>query len=267
MKASTAPSPPAVRATTEPTVGAAFLAVEALKVKGRAPKTGYDRAQFGSGWVDVDRNGCDTRNDQLKSTLSDRDMSGSCKVLAGTLADPYTDTTIRFEYGGVSEVDIDHLVALSDAWQKGAAAWPFAKRVAFANDPLNLQPTSASANRQKGDGDAATWLPSNKGYRCTYVARQAAVKTKYKVWVTDRGARRHAPGPRQLPRAETAGTGPATHDRVEHRWAAPSELTPALEEAQADEAEYLTSRSQARPAVPDLWGRQRRRVRPLRPGC
>ena len=222
-KASTTPTPPADRATTEPTVGAAILAVEALKVKGRAPRTGYDRAQFGSGWVDVDRNGCDSRNDQLKSTLSDRDMSGACKVLAGTLADPYTDTTIRFEYGGASEVDLDHLVALSDAWQKGAAAWPFAKRVAFANDPLNLQPTSARANRQKGDGDAATWLPSNKSYRCTYVARQAAVKTKYKVSVT--AAERDAmlrvlagcpeqalpvPGPQPTIASNTGGKAPAS---------------------------------------------------------
>lgn len=156
----------------------------ALVVKGRAPKTGYERKQFGSGWVDVDRNGCDTRNDMLNLRLTDREMSGTCKVLAGTLADPFTATDIRFEYGGPSEVDIDHLVALSDAWQKGAAQWEFAKRVAFANDPLNLEPVDSGANRQKGDSDAATWLPANKAYRCHYVARQVAVKTKYEVWTT-----------------------------------------------------------------------------------
>ena len=76
------------------------------------------------------------------------------------------------------------MVALSDAWQKGASRWPYAKRVAFANDPLNLQPTDASANRQKGDSDAASWLPPKKSYRCQYVAQQAAVKTKYELWVT-----------------------------------------------------------------------------------
>lgn len=164
-----------------PTVDEAALA---LVVKGRAPKTGYARNEFGSGWVDVDRNGCDTRNDMLNLRLSDREMSGKCKVMAGTLADPFTGTTIEFEYGGPSEVDIDHLVALSDAWQKGAAKWEFAKRVAFANDPLNLEPVESRANRQKGDADAATWLPSNKSYRCHYVARQVAVKTKYDVWAT-----------------------------------------------------------------------------------
>ncbi len=161
-----------------------MVAALELIIKGRAPKTGYTREQFGSGWVDVDRNGCDTRNDELKLRLTNKTMSGSCKVLSGDLLDPYTATNIRFEYGGASEVDIDHMVALSDSWQKGAATWEFAKRVAFANDPLNIEPVEASANRQKGDGDAATWLPSNKSYRCAYIARQVAVKTKYSVWAT-----------------------------------------------------------------------------------
>jgi len=158
--------------------------VAALTVKGRAPKTGYDRDQFGTAWTDVDRNGCDTRNDMLGLRLINKDMSGSCKVLSGDLDDPYTGTWIHFEIGGASESDIDHIVALSNSWQTGAFQWEFAKRVAFANDPLNLEPVEASANRQKGDSDAASWLPSNKAYRCQYVARQAAVKTKYDLWVT-----------------------------------------------------------------------------------
>lgn len=192
--AETSPSPSA-SATPSPTAsavpageseanGTAMAAALELTVKGRAPKTGYTREQFGSGWVDIDRNGCDTRNDELNLRLTNKTMSGSCKVLSGDLQDPYTGTAIHFEHGGASEVDIDHMVALSDAWQKGAASWVFAQRVAFANDPLNLEPVDASANRQKGDGDTATWLPSNKSYRCTYVARQVAVKTKYGVWVT-----------------------------------------------------------------------------------
>ena len=156
----------------------------ALSVKGRSAKTGYARDEFGSGWVDVDRNGCDTRNDMLILRLENRDMSGPCKVLSGDLPDPYTGTWIHFERGGKSEVDIDHIVALSDAWQKGASGWEFAKRVALANDPLNLEPVQASANRQKGAGDAATWLPSYKPFRCDYVARQVAVKEKYDLWVT-----------------------------------------------------------------------------------
>ena len=71
-----------------------------------------------------------------------------------------------------------------DAWQKGAAQWPAGKRLAFANDPLNLLAVDAGTNRSKGDGDAATWLPPNKSYRCAYVARQVAVKAKYGLWVT-----------------------------------------------------------------------------------
>ncbi|MEO8519213.1 MAG: DUF1524 domain-containing protein [Dermatophilaceae bacterium] len=165
--------------------GTALAAVARLTVKGRASKTGYTRDQFGQAWFDTDRNGCDTRNDILRRDLKSRQMKNDCKVLAGSLApDPYTGTYIRFVYGGASEVDIDHLVALSDAWQKGASAWPAGKRLALANDPLNLLAVDSSANRVKGDGDTATWLPPNKAFRCAYVARQVAVKGKYGVWVT-----------------------------------------------------------------------------------
>jgi len=180
-----ATKPPTSAAPKPPVGGTALAAVVGLTVKGRAAKTGYTRDQFGQAWFDTDRNGCDTRNDILRRDLSSRQMQNACKVLAGTLApDPYTGTSIRFVYGGASEVDIDHLVALSDAWQKGAAMWPAGKRLALANDPLNLLAVDAATNRSKGDGDAATWLPPNKAYRCTYVAKQVAVKGKYGLWVT-----------------------------------------------------------------------------------
>ena len=81
-------------------------------------------------------------------------------------------------------VQIDHVVALGDAWQKGAQQWTSAERVAFANDPLELLAVSGPANQQKGDADTATWLPPNKAFRCAYVARQVAVKRKYRLWVT-----------------------------------------------------------------------------------
>jgi Protein of unknown function (DUF1524)/Excalibur calcium-binding domain len=187
---SAAVSAPPTTVTTSTTpkpaaAGTALAAVARLTVKGRAPKTGYTRAQFGQSWYDTDRNGCDTRNDILRRDLLSRQMKNACKVMAGTLApDPYTGTSIRFIYGGASEVDIDHVVALSDAWQKGAARWAAGKRLALANDPLNLLAVDSSTNRSKGDGDAATWLPPNKAYRCTYVARQVAVKGKYGLWVT-----------------------------------------------------------------------------------
>jgi hypothetical protein len=159
-----------------------------LPVKGRAPKTGYDRAMFGQAWADVDRNGCDTRNDILKRDLTGITYTNSvpCKVQSGTLADPYTGTTIKFLRGTAtsSAVQIDHVVALSDAWQKGAQQLTTEQRTAFANDPLNLQSTDGPTNIKKGDGDAATWLPPNKSFRCEYVARQISVKATYNLWVT-----------------------------------------------------------------------------------
>ncbi|MFJ9853364.1 HNH endonuclease family protein [Streptomyces sp. NPDC101150] len=167
------------------TAGSALRAVAALDVKGRAPKTGYARSRFGSAWADTDGNGCDTRDDILRRDLRATVFrGGDCVVVSGTLArDPYTGEAIRYTRGR-SKVDIDHVVALSDAWQKGAGRWPARKRIALANDPLNLIAVDASANRRKSDGDAATWLPAYRPYRCTYVAHQVAVKKKYGLWVT-----------------------------------------------------------------------------------
>ena len=183
------PSLPAVAAdsTTTATVQAADL-LETLPVKGRAPKTGYERSLFGPTWADVDQNGCDTRNDILNRDLTDITYVTSvpCTVKTGVLADPYTGTVINFVRGTTtsSAVQIDHVVALSDAWQKGAQQLTTEQRTAFANDPLNLQATDGPTNQQKGDGDAATWLPPAKGFRCEYVARQVSVKARYNLWVT-----------------------------------------------------------------------------------
>ncbi|MET9910215.1 HNH endonuclease family protein [Streptomyces sp. NPDC006476] len=165
--------------------GAALKVAESLTVKGRAPKTGYARDRFGTAWADTDSNDCDTRDDILKRDLKEvRFTSGSCKVSYGLLpSDPYSGKEVTYRRGR-SLVDIDHIVPLSDAWQKGAKYWDARKRIALANDPLNLIAVDASTNRSKGDGDAATWLPPNKSYRCTYVAGQVAVKKKYGLWVT-----------------------------------------------------------------------------------
>jgi hypothetical protein len=106
-----------------------------------------------------------------------------CKVTSGSLIDPYSGKVITFS-STKSTIDIDHVVALSNAWQTGAAYFDKTKRQLIANDPLNLLAVDYSLNRQKGDGDAATWLPPLKSYRCDYVARQIAVKAKYALWVT-----------------------------------------------------------------------------------
>ncbi|MSO43487.1 MAG: HNH endonuclease [Candidatus Planktophila sp.] len=160
-----------------------------MAVKGRAAKTGYTRDQFGPVWKDVNHNGCDTRNDILNRDLSSiiyKVSSKDCVILSGILLDPYSGEVIDFLKGVAtsSDVQIDHVVALSNAWQTGAFKLTLEKRTAFANDPLNLLAVKGRLNSQKGDGDAATWLPPLKSYRCTYVARQVAVKYKYGLWLT-----------------------------------------------------------------------------------
>lgn len=158
--------------------------LQTLQVRGKAPRTGYSREIFGPAWFDVDRNRCNTRDDILARDLQERAMDGSCRVLAGVLfPDPYTAENIRY-VRGKSLVDIDHVVALAQAWESGAWQWRFPQRVRFANDPLNLLAVSARANRQKGDREAAAWLPSNRSFRCAFVARQIAVKAKYQLSVT-----------------------------------------------------------------------------------
>ena len=170
-------------------VASGLSIIEAQVTKGRAAKTGYTRAQFGQTWADVDRNGCDTRNDILKRDLTAevfKEKIRECVVLSGTLIDPFSGETINFVRGNTSsmEVQIDHVVALSNAWQTGAFNLSIKERTAFANDPMNLLAVKGRLNSQKGDGDAATWLPPLKSYRCDYVSRQIAVKIKYKLWFT-----------------------------------------------------------------------------------
>jgi hypothetical protein len=157
-----------------------------LPVKGKAAKTGYSRDKFGPAWKDTDRNGCDTRNDILKRDLTkDRFKPGTnnCVIASGTLKDPYTGKTISYVRGG-NKVDIDHVLALGQAWVSGAQKLSTAQRTALANDPLNLLAVDASANRAKGDREASAWLPKNKSFRCPLVATQIAVKKKYALSVT-----------------------------------------------------------------------------------
>lgn len=162
--------------------------LEALSVKGKAPMTGYDRSQFGPAWKDVDRNGCDTRNDILRRDLkgvSFKPGTRGCVVASGTLDDPYTGRQIAFVRGPQSsKVQIDHVVALGNVWVSGGQKLSQDQKAAIANDPLNLLAVDGPANMQKSDKDASGWLPKNKGFRCSYVARQIAVKGKYGLSVT-----------------------------------------------------------------------------------
>ena len=166
--------------------GQTVAVLDTLPVKGRAPMTGYSREEFGPDWSDVNRNGCDTRNDILTRDLSGTEIV-NCVVQRGVLSDPYSGETVQFTRGPVSSMDvqIDHVVALANAWQTGAFKWSPEKRERFANDPRNLLAVRGDLNLQKGDGDAATWLPPRKSFRCEYVERQIQVKAAYQLWVTE----------------------------------------------------------------------------------
>ncbi|MCD9197960.1 HNH endonuclease family protein [Aeromicrobium wangtongii] len=189
-------APSDLPATSAPDVagapGTGALASEALAqlaVKGRAPRTGYSREQFGRPWRDLDRNGCDQRNDVLRrdlSAISLKPGTRDCVVQSGVLVSPYSGRSVAFTRGSVTsrQVPIDHVVALSDAWQKGAQQWTADRREQFANDFLELVATDETTNSAKSDGDAATWLPPLKSSRCAYVARQVAIKAEYRLWVT-----------------------------------------------------------------------------------
>lgn len=177
---------PANPASAAESVASVSARGPALPIKGKAPKTGFSRAQFGPAWADVDRNGCDTRNDILQRDLTGetfKPRTHNCVVLTGTLVDPYTGKKIQFARGPNSRaVEVDHVVSLSNAWQTGAQQLTPQQRWAFANDPLNLLAVDGPTNQQKGAGDAATWLPQRD--RQGFVARQIQVKQKYHLWVT-----------------------------------------------------------------------------------
>ncbi len=155
-----------------------------LEIKGRAPKTGYERTEFYKTWPTVD--GCSLRQLIIKRELGDTATLDGCNVISGSYTEPYTGIFKSFtEKSQISSgIQIDHVVALSDAWQKGAQNLTAEQRYQLATDPLNLLAVDSNANQQKSDGDAATWLPSNKAFRCQYVARQLSVKYKYHLWLT-----------------------------------------------------------------------------------
>lgn len=179
-------SSPTVTGDAPDQAATARTRLAALLVKGKAPATGYDReGDFGTAWLDVDRNGCDTRNDVLARDLTGITRQGPCKVMRGTLVSPYTGATVDFLRGNRTStlVQIDHVVALENAWRTGAQQLTQTAREALANDPENLFAVDGHSNAQKRSGDAATWLPADKSFRCTYVEHQVAVKTKYRLWV------------------------------------------------------------------------------------
>lgn len=148
----------------------------------------YSRDAFRYQQIDADGNGCMIRDDILARDLTHIQFSKQkrCQVESGNLEDPYTGKTIAFQRGQATSslVQIDHVVALHDAWNSGAKNWPVSKRTRFGNDPFNLLAVEGKANQDKSDKHAGKWLPSNKAYQCGYVARQIAIKAKYGLSVT-----------------------------------------------------------------------------------
>lgn len=169
----------------------------AIPVQPRVSEGKYNREEaFGKAWEDkVDlpygRNGCRTREDILARDLENVTYVPSgkrnCRVQSGTLHDPYTGRTIEFIRGHkdvtTHGVDIDHVVALGDAWDKGAQNLTLQRRIELANDPLNLLAVDPSANRGKGRKDASGYLPRAQ-FRCAYAQIQVEVKHKYNLSVT-----------------------------------------------------------------------------------
>ena len=164
----------------------ATTALASLPVKGWAPMTGYSRAMFGIAWSDTDHNGCDQRDDALwRASLQRGVRTYGCTVTSATVTDVYTNHVVHFVRGGLYSqgLDIDHVVALGNAWATGAQYESATIRLRIATDPLNLLAVDPSQNRKKSDSNAASWLPPAASYRCSYVARQIAVKKKYGLWV------------------------------------------------------------------------------------
>jgi hypothetical protein len=171
----------------------AVALIKKVATKGRGPKTGYSRDEFGSAWTDsapggipYSHNGCDSRNDLIKRDGTDLHFRGGskCVVSSMKLDDPYTGKVINWTKTHATTVQIDHVMPLSYDWQMGAAHWSKGKREDIANDPLNLIPVDGPSNGSKSDSGPASWLPPNHQIRCSYAVRFAQVSQKYDLPVT-----------------------------------------------------------------------------------
>jgi hypothetical protein len=160
--------------------GSLLAAANDLKVRTPHSK-GYSREEFGQRWADVDRNGCDQRNDVLRRDLVKRHTkpgTNGCVLAKGVLkSSPYSGERVKWARGD-DTIEIDHVVSLADAWRMGANDWGAEKRVKFANDPLNLEAVAAEENREKGNANAVDYRPEEIDAECWFLARQVSIKTK-----------------------------------------------------------------------------------------
>lgn len=168
---------------------AALASLPAIGIGESLAPTPYDREVFGQQWLDVDRNGCDTRNDILRRDLENlvvKEGTQGCVAYSGRFMDPYTAQEFVFERGSgnAGELHVDHVVALSDAWHKGAGNWTDERRAEFANDPMNLLVTFGEVNMAKGGRDAGSWVPPNELAGCGFAVHVVWVKERYDLAVS-----------------------------------------------------------------------------------
>lgn len=244
--------------------GTALALLEEIAVKGSAAKTGYERDLFGQRWEDIDRNGCGQRDDALRRDLTKittKSGTRGCKVIAGTLNDPYSGFKARYDKNSMNMIKIDHVVSLADAWRKGAQAWSAAKRETFANSFVNLVAVTGAMHVSKSGGDAATWLPSVG--RCEYVSWQLAVKAEFGLWVTeaehDAMAQVLSDCPDTEPPSNKVIKPPALDRSTDEP--APKTKKPKVEDSEEPESEE--TKEPRRRADDDDSGS---RTRPVRPG-
>ena len=184
-----APSRPAAGASASSSAYALLAALEEVPQPPVDPS--YRRAAFGAAWTDSDHNGCSQRVDILAQTVHrSRPFTevrrGRCRrdVIAGTWVDPYTGDAMELtnvkDQQQAQQIPVDHVVALAASWRYGARDWTGERRLQFATDLENLQPTSRAVNSAKSDRDAAAWRPK-KPFQCAYATRYIRVKVRYEL--------------------------------------------------------------------------------------
>jgi hypothetical protein len=187
------PTPQGSSSSSPPSMQADSILAAAYALKVREPHVkGYSREEFGQAWADVDRNGCDQRNDVLRRDLGKRHAkpgTNGCVLLSGLLRAANYGRKVKYERGS-NKVEIDHVVSPANAWHMGAYRWDAKKRERFANDFVELAAVDAETNRDKGHSAADEWLPKDPDQQCSYVIIQVVIKTLYHLAVTkaERGA-------------------------------------------------------------------------------
>lgn len=173
----TTTAPASAPATTEPALTTVATLLSTLEVQQEPSRVGYDRDLF-SHWSDTDGNGCDAREDTLASQLirdGVRSASDNCRIVSGTWVSIFDATT---HSGSSSDLDIDHVVALAEAWDSGANTWSSSTRRRFANDPMHLIAVTASSNRSKSDRDLGEWRPARSAW-CIVATITVETKAAY----------------------------------------------------------------------------------------